>query len=123
MRWLPTLVTGLVLLASSACSGDESQAGRSDDPASATAPAQRPVACTAEIVNSFFENKRFTGPGDSFDVDATIVAVAELLDPTCAVRPRDCVSAVVETVNRTTPSDSRERAEATYRATPACVGG
>lgn len=123
MRWLPTLVTGLVLLASSACSDDESQAGRSDDPASATAHAQRPVACTAEIVNSFFENKRFTGPGDSFDVDATIVAVAELLDPTCAVRPRDCVSAVVETVNRTTPSDSRERAEATYRATPACIGG
>ena len=123
MRWLATLVTALVLLAGSACSDDESQAGGSADPSSAALPAQRPVACTAEIVNSFFENKRFTGPGDSFDVDATLVAVAELLDPTCAVRPQECVSAVVETVNRTPPSDSRERAEATYRATPACVGG
>lgn len=122
MSRILTLVTALVLLATSGCTDDEPQAGSSAATGGTSASAQRPVACTAEIVNSFFENKRFTGPGDTFDFEATVVAVAELLDPACAVRPRECVNAVVDTVNRTPSSKSRERAEETYRTTPACAG-
>lgn len=81
----------------------------------------RPSACTAEIINGYYGNYRRTGPGNTFDRQATIQAAAEILSSDCAVKPVECVRRVMETVNRDKPPRAREEAFRTYTSSPECV--
>ena len=113
-----------ILLCSTACTdaerdGFRSQPGGGGAPPSAAAG--RPQACTAEIVNTYFEQPRFTGPGDTFDPEATVRNTAELLSADCAAEPDRCVRQVIDTVNRTGESP-RAAAVSAYQSSAACVG-
>ena len=106
----------VLLLGCAACTADDVEV----EPAPAPAAGARPQACTAEIVNTYYERPRFTGPADAYDRDATIRNVAELLPGDCAVEPEACVRQVIATVHRTGPP-ARAAAVRTWSASAACV--
>lgn len=106
----------------SGCTGTEPTTSASGPADALPAPGARPVACTSEIINGYFQSPRFTGPANTFDPAATLKSTAQLLSSDCAVDPEACVRQVIAAVNANPPPRGRDEGLRTYTSSAACSG-